>query len=413
MATGMVMVMAMVKPRRNSEMLTGRLRRGRAITATIVAVVIAAGMFLQAASGVLSLKNPELAVSLWPNNGIALEQAAYRQFAATVDDPEQLQQPAERALQASLKAFDALPLAPKAHALIALAETRESVSAKVVTAATALNRRDLVLQSVALDLHVGDQNYPRSLATLDHLLRVHPELQEAFFPVLDQAFGAETTLPEFDKVLDGTSVWHDQYLDHVVLQDQLLPNLATFRTSYRKPDPELDRMLIERLSKIGAYDEAIAIYRSLPNVAEVEQANSGMISWSDSYPPIDWLFMDERDIRAQRVVSGNDLEVYAKSGVGGLVAERIIRPETRKFQIAISHDLAIDRRKEPIRVQVRCAQADDVIVSEPLQSQSAKITVDLGETQCATYLLGINLRAWRGKPAIRGTLKPLIISPIR
>ena len=56
----------------------------RFVTLALITLVIAGLAFAQAASSVLTRKQPELAALLFPLNGLALEQAASREFTGSV-----------------------------------------------------------------------------------------------------------------------------------------------------------------------------------------------------------------------------------------------------------------------------------------------------------------------------------------
>lgn len=405
MATGM----AMVRTNNNRRLKFGPSRPLRAVICAMVGLALAAAAFAQSASGALFRKNPEIAVQLWPGNGLALEQLASARLLTGVTDPAELSAASDAVMPIAIDAFEHFALSPKAHAIFAFAQQDMEKRDRILSAASALNRRDLLVQGLVLERFVELKKYSAALDAFDRLLRVHPGQQTSFYPILDQAFAEPVTLPEFDRILDGSSVWHDNYLDHVLTNRDLLPNLAKFRLDHRPPNSQFDGQLIAKLTEIGDYGAAKKIHSSLLS-KDAPALAAGALGWSAKYPPFDWQFSDERDLRAQGALSGEGIEIYAKSGSGGIVAERVLDTTQRNFRMVIEHDLPTDSDNENVRLRIRCADNAAAVFDEPFESKTARFDIDLSSTSCQTLLLGLYVRAWTGRPAIRGTVRSITLS---
>ena len=162
-------------------------RPARLFLASVAGLALAIALFLQASSSVLMLKQPALAARLMPLNGLALEQAATQQFMAGVKTEADIPLSARKALPMARRAFALDPLSPKSLAIMAMAEPDRVVRRTMLTKASAINRRDLLLQGLVLEEAVAAGDYRATLEVFDRILRVHPEQKVAFFPILTDA----------------------------------------------------------------------------------------------------------------------------------------------------------------------------------------------------------------------------------
>ncbi|MXO91342.1 tetratricopeptide repeat protein [Pontixanthobacter aquaemixtae] len=383
----------------------------RAAASVAIGLIIALAVFFPTASAALFRKNPDLAVQLWPANGMALEQMASNRLLTGVTDPADLPGKSAEALPIAKSAAEKFALSPKAHAVFAFGEADLEQRDRILAAALKLNRRDLLLQGLALDRFVEQGQYPQALSALDRMLRVHPGQQGALFPVLDQAFARSSTLPEFARILDGTSDWHENYLAGVLLKKQLLPNLARFQLEYREAQPDFDGELVSRLSDAGHHGDAMLLYRRL-SADQPGARSSGELGWSDRYPPFDWAFSNERDFRAQTALSGDAMDIFVRSGSGGVIAERVLDVAGSGVRITIAHDLPVDTDGENARLQLRCAGADEPVFDAAFSAGVSRFEVPVAKGTCSTYVLGLNIRAWRGQPTIRGEIRSIVVEPL-
>src|SRR5690606_11829299 len=117
-----------------------------------------------------------------------------------------------------------------------------------------------------------------------------------------------------------------------------LTNLAALRDGLDIQDQEFDRRLIAALAKTGRYDVAHGLYRRASGES-ADGLTRGTISWEPGYGPFDWRLANKSDLRAQRQPSGAALEVFVRSGHGGILAERVIRPGRDGLVITVDHAL--------------------------------------------------------------------------
>ena len=383
----------------------------RLIWASLVGVVLALALGAQALSVVSTKAAPELAVSLFPANGEAREELAFKVFSGGVEKPEDAPEAAQAASDLARMAIQSDPLSAKAYAILAIAQPDDAQQRQVVEAATRINRRDLSVQGLALQHHLAESDYRKTIDTLDQILRVHPKYSAEFFPVLAQALAEEATIPEFARMLDGSSPWHGKFLTYAVRQQDVLPNLAVLRQEITVDDERFDRDLIFGLARIGDVDSAEAVFRHITG-AKDSLSSTGVIDWAAAYPPFEWQLVNQPGFRAQPSQDGKQLEISIRPGKGGLVAGRLMSAPNAPFMIRIKHRIAPSEQVRDVRIQLTCAGQTAAFYDERLNRADNGLLVDSLPAECDHFILGINARAWSGRSALGGTIDSIEIAPL-
>lgn len=384
----------------------------RLAIAAIAGVVIAAAAGLNAMSMVTTKTAPELAVQLFPANGEAYDNLAFARFSeAAADDPQDLQAPAQAVREDALSALKRDPTSAKALALLALANPEETERAQAALTASRLNRRDLALQGLVLETYLARGDYEGTIETLDAILRVHPTYDNRFFPVLGQALEDERTVPVFDRILDGSSPWHERFIgNYSIRQDSLVTNLAQLRVNKPLADQTFDRSLIRKLAARGDIEAALAVFRAVGGGARDEDLAAGELGWSGEFPPFDWQFVDEGDIRAQPSRDGQRLEIFARPGEGGAVAERIVPIPQAPFGIEVTQEAENARQAADVRIELSCPGASAPFFVQPLSQGSNTLAIE-GTPGCSQARLVINARAFTGRATLRTELSRIEFNP--
>lgn len=378
----------------------------RLIAATIIAIVIAGLVFLQSASSALTRKQPESAVQLLPINGLAREQLANRQFISEIAKADDIVPSAERAVDVAKRAFADEPLTPNAHTILAIAEEDVIKRRAVLDASLALNRRSLLLQGQMLEAEIAQKDYEGSLATLDRILRVHPSQGATFFPLLLQVLEREEALPELASILDGKGPWHENFLTFAARESNALPNLAKLRLQREAANPAIDRNLIRGLAKGGETGLSHQIYSAAIS-AKRPQAGAGTVDWASDFPPFDWKFENEAGFRAQPSLSGNALEIFVRSGKGGVVARRWLAAPSGDAILSFSHSLLPQNQLKDARVLVSCADAEEPFFDRSLTPGTNRFALGPLRSRCEFVELAFHIRVWTGKPTVQGTIEQL------
>ena len=382
----------------------------RLIAVSAVSLVLATALAAQAVSSVSTRKAPSIAVATFPANGLAREALAFQNFTLAVAEETEPAVAASQAVDQALLAVKSDPLAPKAYALIALAQGEEGAGNDLLEAASQLNRRDLNLQSQLLQKHLAAEDYEKSINTLDQILRVHPEYGAEFFPVLTSALNEPGTVPLFAEILDGSSLWHRRFLNFAVRRGGSLINLAALRPQISSADDLFDKQLIASLAAQGDAETAASIYQ-LVSPPQSQETSSGSLDWVSEYPPFDWQLVDEAGFRAQASRDGEELELFVRPGKGGLIAGRLMPVPSVPFALRIGHDIKPAHQQEDVNVQMTCTSNGQVVLDRTFEDGATVFQVPPLPADCQFAVLAINARAWTGRSALRGSIGQIAIVP--
>lgn len=378
------------------------------VLASLAGLILAGLTALQAGSSVLTLKNPQLAAKLVPFNGLALEQAATRQFMSGVETKEDIVPAAKAVLPISKRAFAYDPLSPKSLALMAFAEDNPAAKRQLLTGAMQINRRDLLLLGLVLDEQVAAKDYAAALVTIDYILRVHPEQRSSFFPIMTEALKDDTAASELGALLDNSSPWHASFLNFASGIPDALPNLAKLRLGRDDVPSNVDQRLISGLAAGGRLDLAYDVYINTTGEPNAIDATSSL-GWGVGFPPFDWRLTDQTGLRAQPSISDLMLEIFVRSGKGGVLAERLVKAPAAGSIIKLSHSITPVAQVKDVRLQVSCPGDQDFLIDQPLRIQPMRIKLPDLSSRCKFVTLRIYGRSWSGRANIRGDINQLEI----
>jgi len=378
-----------------------RLSKILAIAAVCIALSVALGV--QALSNVATRSAPAQAVALFPVNGLAQEQFAFRNFQEQVGDDVSILEAARSTGPIARRGLIHDPLAPKSYAILAMAESDPERRFSYLRYANQINRRDLSLQSLVLQQHIENEDYPAVVSTLDQLLRVHPDLYDDLFPVLVDALKVDEAAPLFPSILNSGAAWHERFLMFAVEDEAARMNLASIRPDIEIDNPNFDRRLIAELARAGELGAALLLYTSL-SVPGPNGDISSLIDWDADYPPFDWELRSDRDFRAQPSRDGNNLEIYARAGQGGVIARRIISPPAASLTLEASLTMLARGRSGGVRIVLRCGSDQQPVLDEVLAEGANAFNIAEFSSGCEQLTLEINARALRGEPTLRAEL---------
>lgn len=388
----------------------------RSVSIPRLVIAIAAGLSVavlsgaQMASMLATRTQPTTAIAAFPLNGEAYEVAAFAVFTGSVTDPEQLQPAAETARSLAIEAIRQDPASARAYALLALAQTDRARRDQVALAASRVNRRDLTLQGVVLDTHLANNDFANVVETLDQILRVHPTYRRDFYPVLGEALRDNRTVPVFARLLDGSSPWHERFFTSYALsQPDLLRNVAELRAMRDLVGPDFDRQLVANLVRAGENEAAARLYRQLSSDDQRDGGREGL-AWTAQFPPFDWRFTNESDFRAQVSRDGERLELFARPGKGGEIAQRILPVPQAPFSLRLTQFADNPSQADAVRIELRCPGAENPFLVQPLGEGENALRVEEAPA-CEAMQLVINARAFSGSPTLRSELGRIEITP--
>lgn len=385
-----------------------RLNLPRLVLCATFGIGLSIAVGLHAASMVAARSSPDTALALFPGNGAAKGLVAFNTFSAEATGPADFQRAAATVSAQALDTLRSDPSSAKALALLALARPDVSDRHASALSASRINRRDLTLQAIVLEAHLAAGDFPEVVETLDQILRVHPDYSSEFFPVLGEAFRDERTLPTFERLLDGSSPWHEKFTTaYAIRHKDLLRSLALLRQSRELGDEEFDSELIFRLARNGNFAEASALYAQLAGSGDsaggAAESGSRTIEWNAEFPPFDWRLSERADFRAQPSRDGSQLEFFARPGKGGAIAERIVKVPQAPFDLQLDVDADDPRRAENVRIELNCPGVTQPFVRQKLEQGANTLRVS-GAPGCEDMRIVIKARAFSGQSASRGEL---------
>lgn len=380
----------------------------RFTTLLLGCLILALIVGLHSASIAAIRKAPQTATALFPLNGLAQENVASAIFTLRVESGSNPGQAALFASELARNAYRLEPLAPEAHAILSLSQKEEQDRSKTIDAASKLNRRNKMLQALVLERHVSAQNYSEVLKTLDQILRVRPSRSQDLYPVMLAVFVQKGAVEEFQKILNGTSPWHQNFLNFAVTQPGALLNLAELRLEMNFNDREFDRALLLGLAREGQYELAHSLYNEFNNGAGIEIGRR-TLSWDTTYAPFDWQLTDSSDFRAQRSLNDENLELYVRPGQGGIFAQRIIKSPPPPFTISAEQLSASTMPNGKMEMSLKCMPSGKSINETEFETPNLLLTIEELPEDCSFIAITLSARAWSGQAVIRGAISPLII----
>ena len=381
----------------------------RTVIALALGLPLALLAGLQALSSVLTYAAPDLAVTIFPLNGLAREHVAFARFRESAGEGvgKELSAAARAARDDARAAMATDPLVPKAHVVMALASEPGEGRARILDLASRFNRRDLALQGLVIEQGLEAGDFPRTIETLDQILRVHPEYRERFFPILLDALAQPEGMPVFAEMLDGSATWQERFLSYAVRRKAARPALAQLRGDIDFMDDEFDAILISGLASQGEVALARELYSRFA-ASESEAVDEGtQLSWASDYPPFEWDLSDRRYVRAQPSLDGERLEIFVQSGHGGLVARRIVDARRAPFTILTSYAGSRPVREDSVRLELTCLGQSAKAGESTIEPGRNRMSINALPPDCSQLVIDIRARALRGEPALRFELEPI------
>lgn len=406
-------------------------RWGKAAFAGAVGVTLAVLSGAHAFSSASLKRAPDLALSVWPANGLAAERIAFNSFVADVRQaaagpgaPKRgtaskgsdsrdainlanvdLQRIASAQSGLAIEALRHEPLASRAHVLLALSEKDASRRRQIVELASRLNRRELSLQSLVLQMKADAGDYPGTIATLDQILRVNPERQAEFFPALTTALRQSVTLPEFRSLLAEPIPWRDAFILSAVNDPAAARNLATIRLSVDFDNSEFDKLLIASLARAGDFQTAAALYRKFRGRSGAQ----AVLDWSSDYPPFDWSLTNERGLQAQQGRDGRELEIAIDPGNGGVLASRLVELPDGPFTITVRHLLSSPALAKDLKMSLSCFGEAQPFFEGTFADRKGRFDI-IDTPACDYVLLSLSGRSWTGAEPLNGSITDVLIA---
>lgn len=396
-----------------------------AISAAVLPLAIFAGF--HSVASVRAVDAATEAVDLFPAHGIAQSNVAFARFYERVGEisvsagpdgkqavvnAEEVASALARAARASSddakRAYLLEPLSPKAHTILALTASDLAARNQIIANASQLNKRQLALQGLALEKNIAEGSYPKTIETIDQVLRAHPEVFDRFFPILVEILAIDATRPQLAELFSKPLPWRQPFMTFALRDQRVIRNLGLLRTEVELDNKDFDQQLIGRLVETGEIDTARAVYKAIRPSASRDAA-TGKLDWASDFPPFEWRLASSRGFRSQPATDGKAIEVNVNPGEGGVIASRLITPPKSKFAIRLSHDMKFSGPLDTLKLQVACFPEGAAVFESVVKKQTETFAVDVDGANCSAYQLVLTARSWTGSKAIRGSISTVAL----
>lgn len=329
MGTAMAIGMARRPPRMNSSVAIPSSRLIR-LSVIGVSVVLLAWLSVASALGMIAgAVAPDLALRINPWSASALAAVADRQLAS--DQPEA----AADARRFSKEALEVQAIHPRALRALAFATQNNALADKRVELSARLSRRDIGAQLWLIEERVSAQDAQGALASYDVALRTNRRIADVLFPQLANALTEPVIRKAFLPYLREPPPWLLPFLA-VAIQTGSEPKAIAALVSEARGLPKgdqyrgMEKLLIDRLIREGAYRAALSAYRAVPGYDPQLLVSPRLrdVDASKNFGSLSWVFYTSPAIGAEIMTLPDTkapmMRVLAGPGERQIVASKVL-----------------------------------------------------------------------------------------
>ena len=338
----------------------------------VAAISIAIVSGSAALGAIAKNKSPELAVSLLPENGFALQVLISSAIMSdVVENQGNFPDSIDNAwISTAVQAFNSEAISPNAVAAIALAQDKEA-RLKLMRKAFELSRR----QKIATGWLIADSGKRDELSALleyyDTLLRTSTSATRSIMPVMASALADDNLIEPLTGLLSDDPPWTLRFWRQVSSTPQALGNAVQLRKRlYRSGEASenfADAELVKALIKNEQFREANELYTFLsPEYSSSSLIKNGSFSYEPRFPPLDWQLYTTGEYGA--AVSDDNLQISAIAESGGRFARQLVEFPSGVLEIETKFASTIPDDAN-LELKISCA--------ETLCSTAASCTIEV------------------------------------
>lgn len=392
-----------------------RVGRLRFAIILLIGAIVTCASFAIAMIGVTRTKNPNIALAINSNDGVALAKVAEAMFLSNpLKPPAQITDLARKALQVQGANARALRLLGSMFSV----ENPDSEQARhLMKLATRLTRRDAGAQLWLVQDAARRSDYPAAMANIDTLLRTLPESEDTLFPIMLRGLDDPQFRAMFRRYRKGAPIWVGNFLSYSIANaPNLDPVVEIVVSSGGFPDvpkaAAYGRQLLDRLGKAGQFDEVAQIYRLMPGADLQHLTRAGFdVSDIEEYSGVvGWQVFDGPDAGASFVLEkGREdpiMTVYVNSGTTRPVASKLLYLRPGGYLLSVEIDQVDAGEGGSLSWRLRCpAQSDKSPIQQggnlKVGRNSAPIVVP---NYCAVQFLDIVTSGGDGQRGLEATV---------
>ena len=389
------------------------------VFAGIVSAVFA---LMLAVNGLTRLRNPSVALALFPNDSVALgAQAEQLALAKPTDPPLEV-----RAL--AIAALRNQAINPRAlRVLGGYAEVRSTLAEaeQLILMAQRLSRRESGAQMWLVEANARRNDTKQTLVHYDVALRVRPDNSLILFPRLAAAIEDAEIRAALKPYIRAKNGWGERFIADALNLNTNLPALAAVMIdSGGIPDPranrELQTTLIGRLVDGGYYQDARRLFLTMRGASAKRLTSTAFdpVDRTGIHGPIGWQMIEEADGGGGFTGAAEQgdlaLEIFTNADNTRPVARKLL------YLAAGNYNFAVDVARlqtDPggyLRWQLRCMRgvgADKPLIwSVQGVERNIRSTVAI-PAACPVQMLELVAAGGQGQSGIEATIRSVKIAP--
>ncbi len=258
--------------------------------------------------------NPDMALKLWPVDGLARALAAER-----ANDPEFGRPNPKLARAEAIRALERQPILPRAVRVLGFLADQPGNSGRarpLMNLAARLTRRDIHTELWLINDLSAQGKTAATLAHYDIALRTGGLSNAVLFPILSSAMNDAELVGPISDLLAKRPPWINEFLAMVITSAQVPANFAdlarTIAARGVPVDKRISAMIVDRYARDGRYDAAWRYFGTLvgPEQRSASVRDPKFIATAAGFEPFNW-----------HVASLGDMNASTGEATPGLVIE--------------------------------------------------------------------------------------------
>lgn len=339
----------------------------RKLIVWFVALPLAALAFLLALGSVTKLRNPDVAMAIWPTPGLTYEREAEAAFGARLGEELAQIESVYRAPDGALamRAFRNEPTAFFSLGLLSLAASANGDTQRareMFEIVSALDKRQSLANLWLLFDYGRSDRLGAMLGAADRLFRANVQARDRIMPGLAQATSVEGAVPAIEAQLADDPPWSFQYWWALVRQPAAFDNAAILREraaarGLAVPDG-FDRAFLFALAEAGKLERAQQLAATLTKTEPTRATRDATLEFDFTdeagLPPFAWDVLSEGDFGGYLEPQLGEIGISAVARSGGVVARRLVQFAPGSYAMTVTARLG-GTSEPPVSVVVRCA----------------------------------------------------------
>jgi hypothetical protein len=345
--------------------------------------------FAHATALVVRDSNPKMALSLVPNDPIAMTKAI---------DPGTLFSASsmriartKESVKAALRSQAVSSSTVRMLALVNYADGKISAANAALGLSEKLSRREVSVQIGLIQNSVLRDNAAQALYHYDTALRTSPGSQENLFPFMVAATGERELISDFAKILARGPEWRFPFYAALIEKTPSRENVALLYLALVGTagafHEEATADLINRLANDKNYPLAYSIYsQAVPDAAKDPFA----FKRSSRFQPFDWLVFDTPDAGAFLASNGGkqrdsiSLFFRAEASEDQPIARKFVTLPSGRYQLNVQGTM-----QAFVYWSIKCA--DGLVLTGGDNTQGSKVDFLVPAVSCGAQIIDLNV----------------------